>query len=121
MAPEQRTLEGRRAHGSGRGLPTARARSRRHLARDPALDVEKQGALTGIQRLDGLVHAEAFSFIGHTQCAGHPVSDDEHREHTREGTRALKAELGTSQPVHAILAVRGETDEDWGLELLETF
>ncbi len=87
----------------------------------PELGVEKNGNLAAIRRLSGLAEISAYSMVGHTDCAGHPATDDEHREHTKVAARAMKLELGTEKPVYAILAVRGASDEEWDLEVLEVF
>lgn len=85
-----------------------------------ALANEKPGMIMSVRRLTGLADISAFAVIGHTNCAGHNVSDDEHRTHTVEAAKTLRSELGVDVPVLAILAVRGETDADWSHEVLET-
>ncbi len=75
-----------------------------------------------IQRLTKALGADdvkAYVFVGHTTCAGHPVSDEEHARDTVEGARRMKAALETEKPLFAILAKRGETDADWTFETLE--
>jgi hypothetical protein len=89
--------------------------------RNEDLVAEKLGALSGIRRLTTLADIEAFAFVGHTDCAGHQVSDDDHAQHVREAAELLKRELEVEQPVYAILAVRGMSDEVWDLQLLATF
>jgi hypothetical protein len=63
----------------------------------------------------------AYALIGHTDCAGHSVSDDQHREDIMQAAQNLKTALGTNKPVYAIIAIRGQTDEDWTLELLGSY
>ena len=89
--------------------------------RDPSLAEEKIGTLAGVRRLSSVKDIEAIAFVGHTACAGHPVSDEEHRQHVLEAAQALKDELKVEQPVLAVIAQKGETDADWSLEPLGTF
>ena len=108
--------------------------------RDPSLAEEKKGTLAGVRRLSTLAPIDAIAFVGHTDCAGHCVSDEEHRQHVLEAAQALKSELEVEQPVFAIIAVpqarswfarmwqrllgprQGSTaDTDWSLEPLGTF
>lgn len=81
---------------------------------------ERIGAVASVRRLASVADVQAYALVGHTNCAGHSASDDEHRADTIEAARRLKSEmqLEASIPVHAILAVRGETDADWTHEVL---
>ena len=89
---------------------------------DMALDIQRRAIAAEIQRFLGL-GAAAIAFSGHTTCAGHPVDDDMHREHTCEGAKCLRvdAQVPEEVPIHAFLAVRGKSDSDWEIEELGVF
>jgi carbonic anhydrase len=87
----------------------------------PELEDERKGALASLRRLHGVANANAFALIAHTDCAGHQVSDDEHREHTREAARKFREEINAEVPVHALVMVRGESDDEWSFETLGTY
>ena len=84
-------------------------------------EVEKNGNLAGVRRLMEIADISACSVVGHTDCAGHRVTDDEHRADTKKAAAEVKAALGIDKPVYAILAVRGDSDQDWHLEFLEKY
>lgn len=51
---------------------------------------EYEGNLAGINRLDGVVGGtEVFAFVGHHNCAGFDVPDEQHKTATRAAAQAL--------------------------------
>src|ERR1700744_886678 len=60
-----------------------------------ALRTEFAGNLAGIRRLDEVLEGgtDVFAFVGHHQCAGFPVSDDEHRQATLAAAEQLSREV----------------------------
>lgn len=88
----------------------------------PELETERVGNIAGIKRLDEkLGGAHAFAIVGHTHCAGHAVSDDEHRVAIKKSAQALKEALKCEVPVHAILAERGARDDLWKFKELAVY
>jgi len=86
------------------------------------LETERAGNIAGIKRLDAkLGGAHAFAIVGHTHCAGHAVSDDEHREAIKRSAQEMKRVLGATVPVHAILAERGARDDLWKFHELAVY
>jgi hypothetical protein len=54
--------------------------------------------------------------VVHSECAGHSVSDEEHRLHGADVARTLDAELQTSMHFEPLIAIKGATDLTWTVE-----
>jgi hypothetical protein len=88
----------------------------------PELAAERAGNIAGMQRLNAkLGGADAFAIVGHTHCAGHAVSDDEHCKAIRQSAQEMKRVLELTVPVHAILAERGARDDLWKFRALGVY
>ncbi|MDE2184327.1 MAG: hypothetical protein KGJ78_15005 [Alphaproteobacteria bacterium] len=76
---------------------------------------EWHAAVAQIKLLIGAHGPVALIVLAHQRCAGHPVSDAEHDIDVAATARALKAETGYMQAVHAAVAVY-RSDMAWDLK-----
>lgn len=83
----------------------------------PERTTEMQEEIEGIRkRLSEAQPYDALALVSHSDCAEHPVSIDRHRQDTRSASLILKDRLETTLPIHTLIAIRGESDEDWVFE-----
>jgi hypothetical protein len=88
----------------------------------PERQVEKTGNIASLRYLDHAAGGvDIAAFVGHTQCAGHQVSDDAHRIAITSAAAEMKREFGRDITVVAIIANRGATDYDWTFEELARY
>lgn len=91
------------------------------IFRDPERAEEMREELAGIRRLMQQERPQAIAIMSHTDCSFHPVPLETHRRDIQLAAMLLKDKLETALPVHALLAIRGESDEDWIFEDLGAY
>lgn len=52
----------------------------------------------------------------HSDCAGHAVSDDEHRAHAKKVVQEINEELHCNTPFEPLIAVRKGSNMEWDIE-----
>ena len=57
----------------------------------------------------------AVGSVSHGNCAGHPVSDDEHRKCTSEASKALRDDWGIGEEIFGLFESH-ISDSEWQLE-----
>lgn len=61
-------------------------------------------------------HSKGILVDGHQECAGNPVTDEEHKRDIKKSVELIKNLIGGKLPVHGIFVVRD--GEDWKAEEL---
>ncbi len=70
--------------------------------------------------LIGAKNPSVLIIMGHQNCAGHPVSDDEHDLDASEVAQLVKARTGFTGSVMALVATYA-SDAEWGLKEVARF
>lgn len=78
---------------------------------------EWQAALAQVRLLIGAHAPTALAVVAHERCAGHPVSDEAHRDDVVATARTLKTVTGFTGPVAAMVA-QYRADLDWNVKLV---
>lgn len=87
------------------------------IFRDPERTRERDAELAGIRKLLSTNGPfDAVAIISHTDCQDHDVPCEKHRQDTQLAAMLLRDSMATKLPVHSLLALRGEADDDWIFE-----
>jgi len=54
--------------------------------------------------------------VVHSECAGHEVSEEAHRQHAIRTAQTFNDELSLHTPVEPLIAIKGNSDLAWRLE-----
>ena len=68
--------------------------------------------------LDEAKNPSVVAIVGHTDCAGNPVSDEDHYADVRTAKKTIQS-WGFGGRVVGFVAERGETDGEWTLNECE--
>ncbi len=63
----------------------------------------------------GKHHSKGIVIDGHAECAGNPVSDEQHKDDVRASVALIQSMIGASVPVLGVFVKRG-ADNQWVVE-----
>jgi carbonic anhydrase len=81
------------------GILANEAELSEHIRKRVAISVEKHGS-------------QVVLIVGHTDCAGNPVSDEEHKEHVKRSVDVINSWAFSAKVVGAWIG------EDWKVEII---
>ena len=85
------------------------------VVKNPSRAIEKEALANNIKVLIGAHKPVALAFVAHQQCAGHPVSDEQHEADVAAMVQEYKDTLDFNGEIVGLVATY-TNDNEWGLK-----